>query len=242
MRVAVISDVHANLHALDAVLASLGTVDAVWHLGDAVGYGPEPEGAIARLRQVGAIGVKGNHDDAAIGGSSSQYFNPDAQMAIEWTRTRLNKTDLRFLTDLPERVQPEGSAFTLVHGSPRLPIWEYVDSAAVAQDSLTDFKTPYCLVGHTHVPVVFREKGGAMELVNVQPGHVLHLDGRRALINPGGVGQPRDGDPRASYLILDTDTLELRWQRVSYDIIATQTAMLAAGLPPGLAYRLTFGL
>lgn len=242
MRVAVLSDIHSNLHALDAVLGSLGTVDAVWHLGDVVGYGPDPEAVIELLRRIGAIGVKGNHDDAAAGGRSLLHFNSAARDAIEWTRARLGERDLAFLAELPERLEPEGSVFTLVHGSPRQPIWEYVDSPEVARQNLNAFETPYCLVGHTHVPIVFRRQDGEIETLGMESGDRLHLDGRRALVNPGSVGQPRDGDSRASYLLLDTETTEVTWTRVNYDIEATQAAMHEAGLPPTLARRLSFGL
>jgi predicted phosphodiesterase len=246
MRVAVLSDIHSNLRALDAVLASLGTVDAVWHLGDVVGYGPEPSGVIERLREIGAVGVKGNHDDAATGGESILHFNADAREAIDWTRERLPEPDLAYLANLPLRLQPLDSAFTLVHGSPREPIWEYVDAPAIARDNLAALETPYCLVGHTHIPFVFRQKGSVkqanvIQLLAVEPGGLLHLDERRALINPGSVGQPRDGDPRASYLVLDTETAEARWDRVDYDIEDTAADMLQVGLPSRLAQRLFFG-
>jgi predicted phosphodiesterase len=241
MRIAVISDIHSNLRALDAVLATIGTVDAIWHLGDVVGYGPELEGVIERLGEIGAIGVKGNHDDAAVGGPTIEYFNADARLAIEWTATRLDPPAFRYLAELPERLVPEGSDFTLVHGSPRDPIWEYLASPQAAIENLTEFETPYCLCGHTHIPLVFRERAGRIQTFGVDHHSGLHLDGRRAILNPGSVGQPRDGDPRASYMTLDTAAGLAVWERVAYDIDATQVAMLAAGLPPRLARRLSLG-
>jgi predicted phosphodiesterase len=241
MLVAVLSDIHSNLRALDAVLGSLGAVDAIWHLGDVVGYGPEPDAVVARLREIGAVGVKGNHDDAVCGGESIEDFNPDARTAAEWTRARAKWTTLAYLEALPESLTPPGTGFTLVHGSPRGPIWEYLTSTQAARENLALFETRYCLVGHTHVPLVFRERRGRVEAIVVDPESRLRLDERRAFLNPGSVGQPRDGDPTASYLILDTAAGRATWQRVAYDVAATQTAMLAAGLPPRLARRLSYG-
>lgn len=242
MRVAVLSDIHSNLQALDAVLGAMGTVDAIWHLGDIVGYGPEPDGVVQRLRDVAAVGVRGNHDDAACGGVSIENFNVDARIAAEWTRARIGAETRAYLNALPESLVPDGSSFTLVHGTPRNPIWEYLDSPWAAEDSLDAIGTPHCLVGHTHVPIVFRQRRrGGMAATVVLPESRLQLDAGRAILNPGSVGQPRDGNPSASYLILDTGAGFATWQRVAYDIEATQAAMLTAGLPPRLARRLSFG-
>ncbi len=247
MRVAVVSDVHSNLAALEAVLAALGSVDGIWHLGDIVGYGPEPQAVVDRLREAGAIGVRGNHDDAAGGGASIEFFNADGYRAMQWTRTRIDERTRLFLASLPESLVPEGSDFTLVHGSPSDPIWEYLDSPAAAGRNLSAFQTRYCLVGHTHVPRVFREaqqRSGAprAEPLRVGRGSRLKLDDRRLIVNPGSVGQPRDGDPRASYMLIDMDAALVTWHRVEYDLAATQEAILAAGLPPNLARRLSFGM
>jgi len=242
MLVAVLSDIHSNIRALDAVIGSLGTVDAVWHLGDVVGYGPEPEAVVGRLREIGAIGVAGNHDDAVCGGESMEDFNPDARTAAEWTRAHVDETTLSYLAGLPESLTPEGTDFTLVHGSPREPIWEYLTDARAARENLAYFGTRYCLVGHTHVPIVFRERRGRVEALGAEPESRLELGDDRAFLNPGSVGQPRDGDPTASYLVLDTTAGRATWQRVAYDIGATQAAILAAGLPYRLARRLSYGL
>jgi predicted phosphodiesterase len=241
MRVAVLSDIHSNLRALEAVLGSLGTVDAVWHLGDVVGYGPEPDAVVARLREIGAIGVKGNHDGAVCGGESIEDFSTDARTAAEWTRARIGEEALAYLADLPETLVPEGTDFTLVHGSPREPIWEYLTDTSAARENMGFFETRFCLVGHTHIPLVLRQGRGYVERREPDRESGLALDERRAFLNPGSVGQPRDGDPTASYLILDTAAGHATWQRVAYDITATQTAMLAAGLPPRLARRLSSG-
>jgi len=239
--VAVLSDIHSNLHALQAVLDSLGTVDAVWHLGDVVGYGPEPDGVVEALEGAGAIGVRGNHDHAACGKLSLADFNSDARAAAEWTRLRIAPRTREYLEALPEKLTPAGTPFTLAHGSPRDPIWEYVFTRDVAAENLTAFQTPYCLIGHTHVPLVFRDGRHGIEATAPSPGASLQLDERRLLINPGSVGQPRDGDPTASYAVLDTAAGTVTWLRVAYDIEATQAEMHAAGLPGWLSRRLSFG-
>ena len=240
MRIAVLSDIHANLPALDAVLADTGAVDAIWHLGDIVGYGPDPDAVVDRLRTIGAIGVKGNHDAAAAGGSEIEWFNPDARRAMEWTRATISARTRAWLDALPQTLV-HGDC-TLVHGSPREPIWEYVTSVPVAQANLAVLASRLGLHGHTHVPVAFLEEDGRIEVVSPVDGSVLELRGRRALVNPGGVGQPRDGDPRSSFLVLDTDADTVSWHRTAYDITAVQSAMRAVGLPASLAARLSVGL
>jgi predicted phosphodiesterase len=242
VRIAVVSDIHSNLVALETVLGAIGSVDAIWHLGDVVGYGPQPQAVVARLLESGAIGVRGNHDDAAGGSTAIEMFNPDGYRAMQWTRTWIDEATRAYLAGLPERRVPEGSGFTLVHGSPLDPIWEYMDSTSVAEANLSAFETPYCLVGHTHVPRVFRQLRGRIGSSYVDAGATLALDGKRLILNPGSVGQPRDGDPRSGYLLIDTDAARVSWHRVEYDIAATQAAILAAGLPAGLARRLSRGM
>jgi predicted phosphodiesterase len=240
MRIAVLSDIHANLPALDAVLAAAGDVDAIWHLGDVVGYGPDPDGVVDRLREVGALGVRGNHDAAACGGSEIDWFNPEARRAMEWTRGTISDATVAWLEDLPERRTLEGCA--LVHGSPREPLWEYVTSVAVARANLAVLDAPIGLHGHTHMPVAFIEADGRVDAVGPGRGSALELRGRRALVNPGSVGQPRDGDPDASFMVFDPRAGTVEWQRVAYDIESVQHAMRAAGLPASLSARLTVGL
>ena len=239
MRVAVISDIHANLPALDAVLAELGKVDAVWQLGDVVGYGPHPDEVVARLREIGARGVRGNHDVAALGMLDMESFNPAARRAVEWTARRISPETRAWLAGLPERA--ELGEITLVHGSLRDPIWEYLMTASDARASLAALATPYCLYGHTHVPAAWREDDRRVEPLGPSHGSVLSLDGRRLLLNPGSVGQPRDGDPRAGALVLDTEARRVTWHRVAYPIAKTQADIRAAGLPGWLADRLADG-
>jgi diadenosine tetraphosphatase ApaH/serine/threonine PP2A family protein phosphatase len=241
--VAVLADIHSNMAALDAVLASIGEVDAVWHLGDVVGYGPDPDAVVTRLRQIGAVGVKGNHDDASVALRPSEIaqFNPTARIAAEWTHEHISASTRRFLEALPLTLVPPETPFTLVHGSPRDPLVEYVFSPRVAAENLAAFATPYCFVGHTHVPLVFREGRGGIQVLATEPGSRLRLDERRAILNPGSVGQPRDSIPWASYAVLDTLEATVTWHRVAYDIAATQRAIRVAGLPAQLGARLSYG-
>lgn len=240
MRIAVLSDIHANIRALDAVLAAAGDVDGIWHLGDVVGYGPEPDAVVERLRDIEALGVRGNHDAAACGGSEIEWFNPEARRAMEWTRRAIGRATIEWLSALPERRTIEGC--DLVHGSPREPIWEYVTSVPVARANLAVLTSPIGLHGHTHIPVAFVEDDGRVDVVGPRRESLLELRGRRALVNPGSVGQPRDGDPDASFLILDPTLGTVTWQRVAYDVEAVQASMRAAGLPASLGARLSVGL
>lgn len=239
MRIAVLSDIHSNLVALDAVIASFDRVDAVWHLGDVVGYGPDPDGVIDRLRGLGATGVQGNHDAAALGGPEIDWFNPAARSAMEWTRSVIGASSRGWLSELPvRRIEAE---FTLVHGSPRDPTWEYVTSTEIARAGFAAFETPHALHGHTHRPMAFVEVRGDVDARWPEDGTILSLDDGRTLLNPGSVGQPRDGSPDASYLVIDTDARTCTWFRSSYDVARVQEAMRGHGLPPFLVDRLAVG-
>ena len=211
-----LSDIHANLAALDAVLAAVPSVDEVWQLGDVVGYGPAPDEVVARLRDIGARGVRGNHDAAATGGLEIESFNVDARRAMEWTRATISDDTRAWLAALPERLEREG--FTLVHGSPRDPIWEYVTSTPVARAGIAALQTDFGLHGHTHVPIAYLEEDGHLETMSPGAGSRISVLGRRALLNPGSVGQPRDGIPTASWMVLDTDAQSATWHRTAYDV------------------------
>lgn len=239
-RIAVLADIHANLAALEAVLADMGSVGAVWCLGDIVGYGPEPNACIDRLEALGALAVPGNHDWAAIGRLGIDNFNPEAAAAATWTADRLTPGGRRYLAALPElRVEGE---FTLVHGSPRAPLLEYISSARAAAESFPHFATRCCLVGHTHIPAAFASRARVTsDYMGGDSSLALEADGPRYILNPGSVGQPRDQDPRAAYLLLDTDRGQAVWRRVAYPIAATQELMARLGLPPLLARRLSSG-
>ncbi len=243
MRILILSDVHANLVALDAVLKHAEDFEQVWCLGDVVDYGPEPNACIERLRSFDLLCLAGNHDWAVLDKLDLEEFNPDARRAAIWTRTQLTPASLEWLRALPERVPTQADQFTLVHGSPRYPIWEYVLTPAVARINFEHFDTMICLMGHTHVPVLYRyhreEKMATAE--PLPEGVPIVLGPERMMINPGSVGQPRDGDPRAAYAILDLDTMTLTHYRVEYDVAATQAKMEQAKLPIRLIQRLSFG-
>jgi diadenosine tetraphosphatase ApaH/serine/threonine PP2A family protein phosphatase len=239
MRIAVLSDIHSNLVALDAVLTQLGSVDAIWQLGDVVGYGPDPDGVVARLGEIGAVGVRGNHDAAAVGGSEIEWFNPDARAAIEWTRERISPETKAWLEALPDRrIETD---YTLVHGSPREPLWEYITSSPVARANLSVIQTRFGLHGHTHLPIAWAEEDGRIVSIAPADGSTFELSGR-ALLNPGSVGQPRDGIPDSSCMVIDVERNIVTWQRVPYDIEAVQAAMQRAGLPSRLVQRLSYGV
>ncbi len=240
MRIAVLSDIHSNIVALDAVLDHAADVDAIWHLGDVVGYGPEPDAVVERLSERGAFGVRGNHDAAAIGGPEIDWFNPEARAAAEWTRDTMSATSRDWLSKLPERLSME--SITLVHGSPRDPLREYVTDHDVAAANIELLETQHGLHGHTHVPVAWMATPDRVALVRAEDTTTLALGTYRTLLNPGSVGQPRDGDPRAAYLVLDLEIGRVSWHRVNYDIAPVQAAIRSAGLPSRLAARLALGI
>ena len=183
MRVAVLSDIHANLVALDAVLAAVPSVDEVWHLGDVVGYGPHPDEVVARLRELGAIGVRGNHDAAALGGREIEQFNVDARRAAEWTRSTISDETRAWLAAQPETLEREG--YLLVHGSPRDPTWEYITSTPVARASMAAMTTRSGLHGHTHLPIAYIEEDGRLETMSPGSGSRLTFDGPARAAQPG---------------------------------------------------------
>ena len=243
MRFAVISDIHANLAAFEAVLADIGDrVDRIWCLGDIVGYGPDPNECVERVRQDGIISVVGNHDWACLGRVDLSQFNPDAARACHWTIEQLTPENRDYLGHLPVSLTID--QHTLVHGSPRGPIWEYIAQPEAARENFSHFDTPVCLVGHTHVPLAFNlpdEAASSCDRYWLSSGETLDISKGRWILNPGGLGQPRDGDPRAPYLIIDAGAMRLEVCRVPYPIELTQSRMAQAGLPGSLSVRLSFG-
>lgn len=247
MRILIVSDIHANLTALDTVVRDAedgGVIDAVWSLGDNVGYGPQPAECLARLRELNATIIAGNHDRAATGAMGIEEFNSDAAAAALWTREHLSEDDHAFLDGLPEVSKPDNS-FTIVHGTLKYPVWEYLSSYETAQGHLELQETSFGFVGHTHVPLLVvedeREPRGC-ELYRLDDGAVTELtDEARLVLNPGSVGQPRDGDARASYAIYDTGQKTVTNKRVEYEFARTQKLMREAELPVWLIDRLAVG-
>jgi len=272
VRALILSDIHSNLEALEAVVADAqlrGGFDAIWCLGDTVGYGPDPGPCLDLLRpSVEAVPgilaggktsppgqsnprgeglgrhdlrmVAGNHDHAAVGKLDVAEFNMAAAAAARWTAGQLSPQHAGFLASLP-LVITEG-LFTLVHGSLRAPLWEYLLEPEAAQGTLERLTTPFCLVGHSHIPFICRENGGFPRFVEFAEDQVYSLGQERWIINPGGVGQPRDHDPRPSYAIYDSQPGTVERHRVTYDIPATQQKMRRAGLPQSLVLRLDHGV
>jgi predicted phosphodiesterase len=243
MRILVVSDIHANLAALDAVIRAAGAFDRVWCLGDVVGYGPEPNQVIDLLRSFDLVCLAGNHDWGVVGRVSLGEFSQDARDAAWWTREQLNSSNLNWLETLAPMVVIPEHGITLVHASPRDPIWEYMIDPQIAAACLDAFETPVGLNGHTHIPVIFRKPtyglGVVRERLAVNVPVSLTLD--RMFVNPGSVGQPRDDDSRAAYAIVDPEAMTLTHYRVQYDVAATQKAMRQAHLPDRLIRRLRFG-
>ena len=243
LRALIVSDIHSNRAALAAVLADAaarGGFDAVWCLGDLVGYGPEPGACLELLRRHPLTAVAGNHDHAALYPEAAADFNHNAAAAALWTAKQLSREDRAFLGDLP--LTATAGAFTLVHGSLRAPLREYLLSPAAAAATFARLTTPYCLVGHSHLPFSCVENRDGPEFVTFAEDEIYPLDERRRIINPGSVGQPRDYDCRAAYAVYDDAAGTMAPRRVSYDIADTQDRMRQAGLPPELIDRLNYGV
>ncbi len=256
MKVALLSDVHANLVALEAVLAALPAVDAIWVMGDTVGYGPDPSDVLALLQERRALMVAGNHDLAAATGEGLDMFNGYAAEAVQRHRSWLSPAERDALAALPLVREVDG--FTLCHGSLRDPMWEYVVSPLQARATLDLARTPHCCNGHTHVPALFRSTAAdarrsaaegygllaakplVAHQVLIETDVPIRLDGS-CLVNPGSVGQPRDGDPDAAYALLDTTAKTVTFMREAYDVAETQRRIRARGLPGLLADRLSIG-
>jgi len=235
VKLALLSDIHSNLEALDAVLQALPEVDRILVLGDIVGYGPDPNAVIGRLRSVQARAVRGNHDQAMLDPRLLELFNPHAAAAARWTREVITAESLVYLKGLP--FYGRLGRHRAVHGSPRKPyIWEYILDELQALEILIRLGARYCFFGHTHLPRVFTESGE-----QVPDGNDWLELPVSALVNPGSVGQPRDGNPDAAFAVVDLSRPAVRFERVSYDVATTQAKIRDAGLPEVEAARLALG-
>ena len=241
MRVAVISDIHGNAHALDAVLADVANEapDAIWCLGDLVGYGPKPNECGRAVREHAAVCLLGNHDLSVLGRLDLRDFTHDAAAAARWTQSMLGAEERAYLETLASQSAQEGAE--LFHASARDPVWEYVLGEETARASFAATSAPVVLVGHSHVALALVESEGRLGGGLAPGGSDVDLTLGRWLLNPGSVGQPRDGDPRAAWLLLDREQGRARFRRCEYDIEATQAEIRAAGLPAQLAARLGSG-
>ena len=243
MRTLVMSDIHANYTALDTVIKdAAGEFDAVWCLGDVVGYGPDPNACVELLsEQPNLMCVLGNHDVAALGRMPLESFTGDARRALVWQERVLSASSMKFLESLPQEAQTVKNV-TLVHGSPRDPVWEYILNTLTARLNFAAFETSFCFIGHTHVQSIFQmDEENDRVSINIPPvGTPIQLSGR-AILNPGSVGQPRDRDPRAAYGIFDTKTSVWEAKRVEYDIESVQARIRESKLPEKHALRLAEG-
>ncbi len=240
MRVAIVSDIHGNLHALEAVLEAIDrdAPDAIWCLGDLVGYGPRPNRCCAVVAERADFCLIGNHDLAVLGRLDLDEFQPDAAVAARWTTAALEDEPRAYLESLGASGEREGVG--LFHASPRDPIWEYVLSSEVADASMAAASQELVLVGHSHVALYYRVSDGT--LLPAGDDTQLELSDDRWLLNPGSVGQPRDTDPRAAWLLLDLEGRRASFHRVEYDVAKTQQEIRDRGLPEALAARLEFGV
>jgi diadenosine tetraphosphatase ApaH/serine/threonine PP2A family protein phosphatase len=240
-RVAVISDVHANWQALQTVLEEVeqAAPDELWCLGDLVGYGPRPNPCCAAVEQRAVVCLAGNHDLGVLGVLDLAEFADDAVVAARWTRAVLAEGSRVFLQSL----RPEGrrADVELFHASPRDPVWEYVLSAETAATAFELTEAPLVLVGHSHVPLAVSLDERALDGGVAAAGSEERLRPGRRLLNPGSVGQPRDGDARAAWLLLDTAGWRAQWRRIEYDVAGAAAAIRAARLPDSLAERLEYG-
>jgi predicted phosphodiesterase len=249
MRALILSDIHGNLEALTAVLAAAEPYDALWNLGDVVGYGASPNEVIDLIRSSAEVNVRGNHDRVCCGLTSALGFNPVARAAAMWTQNELTTENLQWLRGVPQGpVQPVQPGVTCVHGSP-LNEDQYILSMRDAWAPLQQMATAITFFGHTHLQGGFAQKGHDWHEIrplystrNEAESWTLELlPETRHLINPGSVGQPRDNDWRAAFVTYDTDSTEMRFHRVPYDVTAAQGRILMTGLPERLAARLREG-
>lgn len=242
MRVLVISDIHANYTALEVVLKDAGEVDETWCLGDLVGYGPDPNAVVEKVREIKNLTcLLGNHDVAVIGRMPLATFNGGARRSLEHHEKVLTASNKDFMRALPSKTTVLGEA-TLVHGSPRDPLWEYILNSLTARLNFPHFETPWCFVGHSHIQCMFGldEEQDRVSLEKVKPDAPITLR-RKLILNPGSVGQPRDRDPRAAYAVYDTEARTWTLRRVKYNIAEVQQRIRAAGLPEKHAIRIAEG-
>jgi predicted phosphodiesterase len=242
MRIAVITDVHGNRQAFEATLAAIDATDAeeLWCLGDLVGYGADPDACVRLARAHAAVCLVGNHDLAVLGELPLDQFSRGAAIAAEWTRATIAADSLAYLDALEAERLDE--AVGLYHASPRDPIWEYVLSPLQAELCLDAQPHRVSLIGHSHIPLAFSRGEGQTATGETRvEGDVLDLGAGEWMLNPGSVGQPRDGDPRAAWLLLDTNRWTAAYHRTEYDVAGAAAAIRSARLPDSLAERLPHG-
>jgi predicted phosphodiesterase len=242
MQVLVISDIHANYNALEAVLRQAGNVDETWCLGDLVGYGPDPNAVVEEVRDIPNLTcLLGNHDVAVTGKMPFETFNGDARRSLTYHEQVITATNMDYLRSLPSKKTVRGNA-TLAHGSPRDPLWEYILNSLTARLNFDQFDTPWCFVGHSHIQCVFslNEKNDQVLVEQTKPNETIKLRSKM-ILNPGSVGQPRDRDPRAAYAIYDTEANTWTPRRAEYNVAEVQQRIRELKLPEKHAIRIGEG-
>ncbi len=242
MRILVMSDIHANYTALEAVLRDAGKVDETWCLGDLVGYGPDPNAVVEEVQDIpNLICLLGNHDVGVIGKMPLETFNGDARRSLMHHEKVLTATNLEYMRSLPSTIKVRGEA-TLAHGSPRDPLWEYILNSLTARLNFDHFETPWCFVGHSHIQCIFilNPETDQISLDQTKPDTTIQLR-PKMILNPGSVGQPRDRDPRAAYAIYDTEARTWTPRRVEYNIPEVQQRIREFKLPEKHALRIAEG-
>lgn len=244
MKIGIISDIHSNREALEAVLNELTNVEQFYCLGDIIGYGADPIYCIEKIKELDCLCIKGNHEGAITGELDLYYFNEVAKQSLEWTVKQLKEQDFHFIHNLPKKVDITKNILG-VHGSPRQPLWEYILDQQTAEEIFNKFDFRVYFIGHSHVPgcFTFHRKNNIIQYFEATAGIDLVLDDNHSyIVNCGSVGQPRDGNPQASYVLFDSEKMVINIKRVSYAIDKAQRKIIKAHLPHFLAQRLAIGI
>lgn len=244
MRIGIISDIHSNREALETVLAELYSVEQVFCLGDIVGYGADPVFCIEKMKELNCTCIKGNHEEGLTGELDLQYFSGDAKQSLLWTKKQLDEQELQFLENLPKKFDIDKNILG-VHGSPRQPLWEYILDQQTAEEIFLTFDFKIYFVGHSHIAgyFTFHRENKITQYHEAAEGKEFILDDNHSyIINCGSVGQPRDGNPQACFVIFDYEKGKVSIKRIDYPIARTQDRINEANLPEFLALRLAIGI
>lgn len=244
MRIGIISDIHSNREALEAVLAELKNVEQIFCLGDIIGYGADPVFCIEKMKEIDCISIKGNHEGGLTRELDLQNFSDDARQSLYWTKEQINDQDFQYLRDLPKKFDIDKNILG-VHGSPRQPLWEYILDQQTAEEIFSKFDFKAYFVGHSHIAgyFTFHRENKTINYFDALAGTEFFLDENHSyIINCGSIGQPRDGNPQACYAIFDSETRFVSIKRISYHIEAAQNKIREANLPSFLADRLALGI
>lgn len=244
MKIGIMADIHSNREALDAVLDELINIEQFYCVGDIIGYGADPVYCLNKMKEIDCLCIKGNHEGAITGELELYYFNDYARQSLEWTMKQLREQDFQYIYNLPKKVEINDDILG-VHGSPRQPLWEYILDEQTAEEIFNKFDFKVYFIGHSHVPGIFtfHRKNNIIKYFGAIEGADLALDDKHSyIVNCGSVGQPRDGNPQASYVLFDTEKGSINIKRVNYSIAVAQKKMVQANLPNFLIERLALGI